>query len=291
MGPNNDDQDPTSNGHGTVRGAALVKSLNFEFLRAQVPLLSDLGGFAEKYAHGDPPSAAVKLRNFAEELVEQLYQRHRLPRPYNAQLIDLLEDRTFTAATPNVIQLRLHALRKTGNKGAHGNSVTSETIVARLDDALNVARWFYLTVLGGTRDQTPEALKEPPPESTKSLSKVLQQELDKQRQLDAQREDEMVALQAALKAECEKAANAEAAKQEVERALVKTEEELATIRQQGEQVATNILHLNEEETRRRFIDEALVDVGWDVGSHGKSTEEVGQEVVIKGLPTGYATGK
>jgi type I restriction enzyme R subunit len=90
--------------------------------------------------------------------VEQLYQRHRLPRPYAAQLNDLLEYHVFTAATPNVIQLKLHALRKAGNKGAHGSAVTSETILARLDDALNVARWFYLTLLGGKRDQTPQVL-------------------------------------------------------------------------------------------------------------------------------------
>ncbi|MEN9581871.1 MAG: hypothetical protein RJA70_4880, partial [Pseudomonadota bacterium] len=291
-----DDNNPAPDaGALDANGAALVQSLNFEFLRPHVALLADLGGFAEKYTYGDPPSAAVKLRSFAEELVEQLYQRHRLPRPYTAQLNDLLEHHAFTAATPNVIQLKLHALRKAGNKGAHGSAVTSEFILARLDDALNVARWFYLTMLEGKRDQTPEILKEPPPESSRSQSKrksqELQEKLAKQRQLDEQREAELAKLQAELKTARERAATLEAAKQEADRERSKTEEELTAIRERGDQIATGVLHLSEEETRRRLIDEALVEAGWDVGPSGKGTEEVGQEVVIHGLPKGYATGK
>src|SRR5690606_12819031 len=88
---------------GSAGRTVLVQSLNFEFLRPQVPLLANLGGFAEKYAFSDPKSAAVKLRNFLEELVEQLYQRHRLARPYQAHLVDLLDAPDFTAATPKVI--------------------------------------------------------------------------------------------------------------------------------------------------------------------------------------------
>jgi type I restriction enzyme R subunit len=278
----------------TLQGGALVHSLNFEFLRPHVELLADLGGFAEKYAHGDPQSAAVKLRSFTEELVEQFYERHKLPRPYDAHLVDLLADHSFTSAAPSVIQNLLHALRKTGNKGAHGDLIATETVLRRLEDALQVARWFFVSVLGQDVALTPQVFREPPPESTKTLfkkkNKQLQQELAKQREIKAQQEAELAKLQAELKSEREKAANAEAAKKEAEKQWAKTDEELAAIREQGEHVAVGVLQLNEEATRRRLIDETLVDVGWDVGANGKNTEEVGQEVVVHGLPKGYATG-
>lgn len=274
-----------------------MQSLNFEFLRPQISLLVDLGGFAEKYTHSDPEGAAVKLRRFTEEVVEQLYARNRLQRPYKASLHDLLEWEEFTAATPAVIVNLLHALRLTGNKGAHSTGqgpATTDEILRRLDDALNVARWFYLTKLGGKRSDTPETLKEPPPESTKAQfkqkSKKLQEELDKQRALDKQRDGELEQLQNDLQAEREKAASAAAAQQAAEHALVQTAEQLAAIREQGEKVA-GVLHLDEAATRRRLIDEGLVAMGWNVGQGGKSTDEVGQEVEIGGLPEGYATGK
>ena len=264
-----------------------MQSLNFEFLRPHVSLLADLGGFAEKYAHSDPQSAAVKLRSFAEELVEQFYQRHQLPRPYNAHLIDLLEDYGFTSAAPRLILNLLHALRKTGNKGAHGDPIATHAVLARLQDALSVGRWFFVSVLRQDVALTPQGFVEPPPESSKTLVKNKNKQL--QQDLAAQNE-KIATLQAALKAEREKAAAAEAAKHAADRERVKTEEELAAIREQGEQVATGVLHLNEEQTRRRLIDEMLVEVGWDVGPNGTSTDEVGQEVVVQGTPQGYTTG-
>ncbi len=271
-----------------------MQSLNFEFLRPHIPLLADLGGFAEKYAQSDPQSAAVKLRNFVEDIVEQLYLRNRLPRMHGAQLSDLLDARAFLAATPEVIVMRLHALRKAGNRGAHGDTVTTEIILARLDDALNVARWFYLTKLGGKRADTPEALREPLPESTKAQFKQknleLQKELEKQRELEAAREKELERLREELRLEREKLSHSEAAQEAAEKAFFESAEELSAIREQGEKVA-GILHLNEEETRRRLIDEDLVAAGWNVGQGGKSTDEVGQEIEVSGLPEGYATGK
>jgi type I restriction enzyme, R subunit len=47
-----------------------MTSQNFEFLRPHHAELADLGGFAERYAFSDAPSALVKLRTFAEFLVK-----------------------------------------------------------------------------------------------------------------------------------------------------------------------------------------------------------------------------
>jgi type I restriction enzyme R subunit len=55
------------------------KSLNFEPLRPTHADLANLGGYAEHYVHADPESALVKLRSFAERMVDYLYNRLRLP--------------------------------------------------------------------------------------------------------------------------------------------------------------------------------------------------------------------
>src|SRR5260370_29364726 len=97
-----------------------MTSLNFETLRPTWPDLAELGAFAEKYIHSDPPSALVKMRSFAERLVEGIYVRGRLPKPYNANLVDLLTNDVFRTAVPPVELNKLHLVRKQGNKGAPG---------------------------------------------------------------------------------------------------------------------------------------------------------------------------
>lgn len=100
-----------------------IKSLNFEPLRAACPELANMGGYAEHYAHTDPESALVKLRNFAERLVDRIYLKLRLQRMPQSTFVDLLHDASFkTVAAPQVLD-KLHLLRRIGNRGAHGEGV------------------------------------------------------------------------------------------------------------------------------------------------------------------------
>jgi tRNA G26 N,N-dimethylase Trm1 len=72
-----------------------IKSLNFEPLRAAYPELANMGGYAEHYAHSDPESALVKLRNFAERLVDRLYLKLKLERVPQSNFVDLLHNAGF----------------------------------------------------------------------------------------------------------------------------------------------------------------------------------------------------
>ena len=66
-----------------------MKSINFEILRANRPILAELGALAESYAHPDPASALVKLRAFAEQTTLAIYESLSLPRPFENNLNDL----------------------------------------------------------------------------------------------------------------------------------------------------------------------------------------------------------
>src|SRR5437867_12415933 len=108
--------------HSTPWAAGgLVQSKNFEFLRGARPDLAALGGFAEHYAFNDAPGALAKLRHFSERVVDVVYDAFRLPRPFQPNLNDLLNEDAFRVRVPAVVQAKLHALRLHGNKAIHAN--------------------------------------------------------------------------------------------------------------------------------------------------------------------------
>ena len=100
----------------------VMESINFEFLRKHTDwkTLADLGGFAEGYAHPDPVAAVVKLRSYAEVIVGWIYDSLKLPKPFRATFNDLLVNDAFQAVAPRVVLAKLHAMRKEGNRAAHG---------------------------------------------------------------------------------------------------------------------------------------------------------------------------
>ena len=132
-----------------------LKSKNFEFLRTQREELASLGAFAEAYASSDPASALVKLRTFAEQIVNGIYRDLALPRPYQTDLIQLLNNDSFKAVVPAVVLDKLHILRVRGNKAAHGQLFGSSLAMELVRDAFDLGRWFAVTFLGVKVDALP----------------------------------------------------------------------------------------------------------------------------------------
>ena len=252
-----------------------MDSKNFEILRAQWPELASLGGFAEQYAHSDPNSALIKLRSFVEQMVEFIYHLHSFPRPYQANLNDLLNESCFKQLTPQVVLDKLHAIRIKGNKAAHGAIETSNISLTILREAYDLGRWCYLTFGGGTLADCP-AYQPPSAEDTKA-------QIKREKRAALQKMAEQEAQMQALLEELETTrAKAEAAQ--------KSAIELKAIATKGTQAA-NELEFDEETTRFRLIDSMLADAGWDVGLNGKDTDEVGQEVKVLYQPTPSREGK
>jgi type I restriction enzyme R subunit len=261
---------------------ALMKSQNFEFLRPKHPELADLGGFAEAYARPDPAGALVKLRSLIENVVAIIYETYRLPRPYTDSIYDLLSETPFRAAVPDVVLGKLHSIRIAGNKAAHRTAPSAQVALQGLHDAFDVAQWVFLRIDGGPRAECP-TYREPPAEAAAD-SAALQNE--KKEALDklARQEAQLLQVLADLEEERRKR---EAAEKFVEH----TSEQLEALRAEG-QKAANVLHLSEEATRHRLIDQALIEAGWDVGPKGRNTDQVRQEVQFSTMPTesreGYA---
>ena len=93
-----------------------MQSRNFEFLRQFWPELADLGAFAEFYAHFDPASSLVKLRNFCELVTRSFYEEEERELLPDKDLYGLMSDNWFTGIVPKPVVDRLHLLRRAGNK-------------------------------------------------------------------------------------------------------------------------------------------------------------------------------
>ena len=253
-----------------------MRSLNFEFLRQQWPELSDLGALAEQYAYPDAESALVKLRLFGETLVGSVYHRLRLPRLPQSQFIDLLNGPGFKAAVPSVIVNKLHSLRVHGNRAAHGEKCRPETALWLLEEAFDLSRWLVKTLTG--QEPSPATFQPPaPPAAKRSADQVLKEKLEVQERLKTV-EAAVARLMEELEATHAKARAAEANAAELQAAL-----------EAGQQVA-DALHLDEQATRRRMIDELLIDAGWNVAPHGANSSQVGQEVPVPGQTTPSGEG-
>ena len=124
-----------------------MKSHNFEILRRKKSVLADLGRFAETYVYSDPSSALVKLRSLAETLTTSMYQELRLEIPRETDFMNRLSAPAFCKAVPGSVCNKLHAIRRAGNKAAHGETATSERALKILRNAFDVSQWYALRCL------------------------------------------------------------------------------------------------------------------------------------------------
>ncbi|MBZ4332705.1 DEAD/DEAH box helicase family protein [Corallococcus interemptor] len=260
-----------------------MKSANFEFLRARRAVLADLAGFAERYAHEDPASSLIKQRSFVGHAVAAIYEIYRLRPPYSDNLNDLMNETAFRQAVPEVVQNKLHAVRKAGNHAAHPRRpITSQLSLGCLAQLFDIARWFFVQLDGGTLEATPKYT--PPPPEPVNAAKT-KDALEKLRLAEAKYESVLKRLDE----ETKKRLEAERAATEATRTAEANASDLTKLREAGQKVAS-ALEFNEATTRRRLIDQALLAAGWNIGIDGSSTDQVKQELKLTGLPTRSGDG-
>ncbi|MCB1552879.1 MAG: DEAD/DEAH box helicase family protein [Xanthomonadales bacterium] len=253
-----------------------MRSQNFEFLRPNRAVLADLAGFAERYVHDDPASSLIKQRSFIEQVVLAIYTRYKLRPPFSDNLNDLMTAEAFRQSVPEVVQNKLHTVRKAGNHAAHPRRpITSERSLECLAQLFDIARWFQIQVDGGGRDAAPHYV--PPPPHTDGAAKT-RDALERLRLAEAKYESVLATLEEESKKRLE-----------AERVASEHATELEKLKDEGKKVAS-FLEFNEETTRRRLIDQSLIAAGWNVGLNGASTDQVGQEVRLTTMPTASGEG-
>jgi len=258
-----------------------MKSLNFEFLRPKWPELAGLGGFAEAYAHSDPVGSISKLRVYCEQVVEWIHHDQRLPKPFRANLNDLLNNQPFKDVVPEVVLSKLHALRMEGNNAAHGNKGDTTTALRLMREAYNVARWLHVNYAHGNVADCPE-YTEPPEGGVEGFKHRREKRAILERV--AAQEAQLQKLLSDLEAERSRADQAVATAEERQAALE------AALQAAEKLQSVDPMAFNEEETRNYLIDQMLADEGWKVGKGTTDTEDVKKEYPLSGQPTATEEG-
>ena len=267
-------------GMSTFCPLEIMKSINFEFLRPKWPELAGLGGFAETYAHPDPVGSISKLRVFCEQIVDWIHHNQRLPKPFRANLNDLLHNQPFKDVVPDIVLSKLHALRMEGNNAAHGNKGDTTTALRLIREAYNISRWLHVNYASGNVSDCPE-YTEPPEGGVEGFKHRREKRAILERV--AAQEAQMQRLLVNLEKERSRAEQAEATAEERQAALE------AALQATQQLQSVDPMAFNEEETRNYLIDQMLADEGWNVGKGLTDTEEVKKEYPVKDQPT--ATGE
>lgn len=265
-------------------------SKNFAFLDVHDSRLVRLGALAERYFSDDPNTSLIKLRQFGEELAQQLAARVGLYENPEETQADLLRRLKFErAAPPEVIDL-FHQLRVAGNQAVHDQLEDYGKALSGLKIARQLAIWFHRT-LTSDRKFSPGSFV--PPSSPQDASSAMKAEIAR---LTQEREDLLSAAERAKEeakqANQERESAAERARREAEERTFweelaqQTEDEKSSVEakllslqeqaratpepvreaiiQQANQAAAHI-DLDEAATRA-IIDQKLRDRGWDVDS-------------------------
>jgi type I restriction enzyme R subunit len=261
-----------------------LRSLNFEPLRPVYPELANMGGHAEHYAHSDPESALVKLRNFAERLVDRVYDRLNLERVPYSNFVDLLNNAGFREFAQPLVLDKLHLLRRLGNRGAHGDDVGADDSVRCVQEAWQLARWLHVSLLGGKVEDFAE-FKIPPTEGIdskaeiKRKAKALAEENSIKEERLRQALEELATLRAADRSHGLTATSGAAVPEmDLQQAI------------EASAAAANQLRFSEDDTRKWLTDRDLRMAGWEVLPGTASSDSVGQEVELPFQPTATGTG-
>ena len=223
-----------------------------------------------------PASSLIKQRSFVEHVVTAIYEGYRLRPPFFDNLNDLMNAEPFRQSVPEVVQHKLHTVRKAGNHAAHPRRpITSQRSLECLTQLFDIARWFHVQVDEGDRGAAAKFV--PPPPEPEGSAKT-KDALEKLRLAEAKYESVLAVLEEETKKRLE-----------AERTATEHATELEKLKEEGQKVAS-FLQFNEEVTRRRLIDQALIAAGWNVGINGANTEQVRQEVRLSTMSTSTGDG-
>jgi type I restriction enzyme, R subunit len=231
---------------------------NFEFLKIDFPQLHADALEAEQLTFVSSKAATIFCRSTLEHGVNWLYDHDRtLTRPWRADLNTLMHEHGFQSQFNQTLFGELNLIRKTGNIAAHGKKVSQQDALASLKYLFRFMR--HIAIYYGKH--TPE---------TQVFDEVLiptgKVQTESPSQIASLKEQLLAKEQAAREAEKVRLKQLE----ENEQLKAQLEQQLAEFaarkqeREKSVEFETAVpLLVSEAETRKRYIDLALLEAGWD----------------------------
>lgn len=250
---------------------------NFQFLENEWQSLHSKMIVAEERIKTEPVSTASYCRIVLEECVHTIFDLEQLEKPFNTELVNLLNDEQVKALIPYQLREGLSYVRKTGNNAVHyGNRITATEALISIKYLYSFLKWFAVAY-------SPKVVKVP------GLfdENLIETSSDKHRQIkeiqsEQQRiQDDLLKQVQQLQAEKE-AILAKAQESEAGLSAYKLQvaAELDALQQQKSTRTLPIaIEFTEAETRKHLIDSDLKEAGWFSFSHGRDIE-----FPVKGMP-------
>ena len=100
---------------------------NFKFLQQEWLSLYTKLKTAEERVFSEPVSCASYCRLVLEESMYLLFDLEHIEKPFNTELVQLMDHEEVKSIIPYQLREGLHIVRKTGNNASHyGNRVSSK---------------------------------------------------------------------------------------------------------------------------------------------------------------------
>jgi hypothetical protein len=243
---------------------------NFKFLQQEWPSLYTKIKSAEERTYTEPISTASYCRLVLEESMHLLYDLEHADKPYNTELVNLMNDEAARKVIPSQLMDGLHIVRKIGNNAAHyGNRITSKDSITSIRYIYAYLKWFalnyskvapelpgvfndsFITAVGETQKQVKQQQEEQEKAHQELVAQIQKLQQEKDRILEQAKESE-----ATLEAYKEKEALAK--------------EKLKTQKQARLKPITT--EFTEAQTSQHLIDVDLKSAGWYLTSEGRDTE-------------------
>ena len=245
---------------------------NFEFLKDIEPLLLyRIAYLAETYLYTDPNGCLMKLRQFAEVMVNEVFQIEHIALPYDNNQANRISVLKREGIIEHQLGSILNQLRQRGNEAVHAGFDSVTSAKTNLQMAYHLAQWYALSYGEGTGGHTFVMPKE---EDIPSVAD-LQAEKEAQEQQIKTLTEQLIELQ----------------KQQSYWEAAQTKEFINAQKERARRTLqyAKDLQLSEAETRK-LIDAQLCEAGWQADTeqlrYSKGTRpQKGKNLAIAEWPT------
>ena len=242
---------------------------NFEFLKNVEPhVLYRIAYLAETYLYTDPNGCLMKLRQFAEVMVNEVFQIEHIALPHDNNQANRISVLKREGIIEHQLGSILNQLRQRGNEAAHAGFDSVSSAKTNLQMAYKLAQWYALSY----------------GERTGGHTFVMPQEGDNPNIAELQAEKEAQEQQI-------KALTEQLQKQQSYWEAAQTKEFINAQKERARRTELYVknLQLSEAETRQ-LIDAQLCEAGWQADTehlrYSKGTRpEKGKNLAIAEWPT------
>jgi type I restriction enzyme R subunit len=225
---------------------------------------------AEERVFIEPVSTASYCRLVLEECMYLMYDLEHIEKPFNTELVNLMNEEGIKNAIPYQLREGLHIVRKTGNNAAHfGNRITSKEALISIRYIYDFTKWFALNY-SKSAPELPnlfDDLKIPKLGEKQRLIREQQQEQEKVYQ---QLLEQVAKLQEEKESILAKAQESEST---LAAFKLQTEQAVAQLKKQKQSRLKPIAtEFTEAQTRQHLIDVDLKEAGWFTLTEGRDLE-------------------